>query len=330
MSDIRMADGSINFDGEWLTAEDLKRKIKEKMDVGDMRFADMAAALQELNEALENSHTLEVRIVLTKVEYDRLRAMGGEDDNASVRKAIRAFVGGKKPKAEAKAPAPLKPVAEGKPAAPAKPVTEGKPAAPAKLEMEGKAAASAKPEEEGKVAAPAKPEEEGKAAAPVKPEEEGKAAAPVKPVEKPSKAEDTIPCTKCKTPIPIPTSARPLELECEFCGTSVLLPVEEKPAEMTPSDEAPTEAPMAPEGETEEKLPASRNQRNPNERIILSVDVNLSERSHHSLFEEFLACTCSVGAIQNGPAKSAGPFLLSWETILQTHPCQGYGDVPSA
>jgi|GEM_PF-1076146 len=306
MSDIRMADGSINFDGEWLTAEDLKRKIKEKMDVGDMRFADMAAALQELNEALENSHTLEVRIVLTKVEYDRLRAMGGEDDNASVRKAIRAFVGGKKPKAEAKAPAPLKPVAEGKPAAPAKPVTEGKPAAPAKLEMEGKAAASAKPEEEGKVAAPAKP------------------------VEKPSKAEDTIPCTKCKTPIPIPTSARPLELECEFCGTSVLLPVEEKPAEMTPSDEAPTEAPMAPEGETEEKLPASRNQRNPNERIILSVDVNLSERSHHSLFEEFLACTCSVGAIQNGPAKSAGPFLLSWETILQTHPCQGYGDVPSA
>jgi len=166
MSDIRMADGSINLEGEWLTADDLRRKIQEKMDAGDMRFAGMAAALQELSEALESAHTLEVKIILTKTDYDKLRAMGGDDDNASVRKAIRAFVGGGKPKAEAKPAAETIPV-----------------------------------------------------------------------MEQPRETEDTIPCTKCKTPIPIPTSARPLELECEFCGTSVLLPVEEK----TPEPAAPPE-----------------------------------------------------------------------------------------
>lgn len=180
MSDIRMADGSINFNGEWLTAEDIKGKIKEKMDSGDMRFADMAAALQELNEALENAHTLEVKIVLTKAEHDKLRAMGGEDDSASVRKAIRAFVGSVTPKAEAKATAAAKP-------------TAGKPAP----------------------------------------------------------TEETIPCTKCKTPIPIPTSERPIELECEFCGTSVLLPAETAPAgEAAPPDEAAPTDGAAPPAET--------------------------------------------------------------------------------
>ena len=206
MSDIRMADGAINFEGEWLTAEELKRRIKEKMDAGDMKFADMASALQELNEALENSHKLEVKIVLRKVEYDKLRAMGGDDDNASVRKAIRAFVGGRKPKTEAKPVAPAKPAAEVKPAAPAKPAAEVKPAEPEKPVM-----------------------------------------------EKPSKKEDTIPCTKCKTPIPIPTSARPLELECEFCGTSVLLPVEEMPAEPDPAVEASPAGAEVPAVETNEK-----------------------------------------------------------------------------
>ena len=230
MSDIRMADGAINFEGEWLTAEELKRRIKEKMDAGDMKFADMASALQELNEALENSHKLEVKIVLTKVEYDKLRAMGGDDDNASVRKAIRAFVGGRKPKTEAKPAAPAKPAAEVKPAAPAKPTAEVTPGP------------SAKPTKE------VKPDPSAKPAAEVKPAE------PEKPVmEKPSKKEDTIPCTKCKTPIPIPTSARPLELECEFCGTSVLLPMEEMPAEPDPAVEASPAGAEVPAVETNEK-----------------------------------------------------------------------------
>ena len=209
MSDIRMSDGSIKFEGDWLTADDLQRKIKAKMDSGDMRFADMAAALQELNEALDKAHTLEVKIVLSKAEYDRLKVIGGEDDNASVRKAIRAFVGGGKSKAEVKAAAPAAP-------GPEQPKSEVKATTPADPDVE-------KPKSEEKVAPWAAPH-----------------------AAKPSEPEESIACTKCKTPIPIPTSARPLELECEFCGTSIHLPAEATSAETTPPAESVPPAETAP------------------------------------------------------------------------------------
>ena len=40
---------------------------------------------------MENSHTLEVKLIITKDEYERLREFGGDDDNESVRKAIFSF-----------------------------------------------------------------------------------------------------------------------------------------------------------------------------------------------------------------------------------------------
>ena len=93
MSEIQLDDGTINMDGEWLTAEDLARKIQEKMYSGDMKITNLAAALEELNTALENSQAIEVRLVLTSDDYEKLKAFGGEDDKESVRNAIQAFVG---------------------------------------------------------------------------------------------------------------------------------------------------------------------------------------------------------------------------------------------
>jgi len=46
-----------------------------------------------LNTALENSYSLEVRLVITKDEYEKLKAFGGEDDRESVRKSILTFIG---------------------------------------------------------------------------------------------------------------------------------------------------------------------------------------------------------------------------------------------
>lgn len=92
MSDVRLEDKTICLDGEWLSADDLTRKIQEKMQSGDLKITKFAAALEELNTALENSQTLEVRLVISRQEYDKLRAFGGDDDNESVRKAITAFV----------------------------------------------------------------------------------------------------------------------------------------------------------------------------------------------------------------------------------------------
>ncbi len=94
MNDIDLQSGKINLEGEWCSVKDLKSKIQEKMDAGDMKFSNLATALEELNAALENSHTIETKIVIPKADYEKLKELGGEDDDLDcVRKAVLAFLG---------------------------------------------------------------------------------------------------------------------------------------------------------------------------------------------------------------------------------------------
>ncbi len=93
MTNICLEDATINYDGEWLSAYDLAQKIEEKMSSGDMKFANLASALEELNKALENSHTIDEQFVITKDEYNKLKALGKGDDRECIRKAIMAFIG---------------------------------------------------------------------------------------------------------------------------------------------------------------------------------------------------------------------------------------------
>lgn len=93
MGKINLEDAAIEVNGEWFTAEDLTRRIQEKMESGDMKFADLAAALEELKKAIDASHTLEIKTVITKDEYQQLIAVGGGDDRECVKKAILSFIG---------------------------------------------------------------------------------------------------------------------------------------------------------------------------------------------------------------------------------------------
>lgn len=93
MSEINLDEAKINYEGEWLSAEDLANRIQEKMQSGELKFAGLASALEELNKAMENSHALEVKLVITKDQYAKLKAKGGEDDSGAVRKAIMAAIG---------------------------------------------------------------------------------------------------------------------------------------------------------------------------------------------------------------------------------------------
>ncbi|UCD33323.1 MAG: hypothetical protein JSW04_14500 [Desulfobacterales bacterium] len=92
MSEIDLQNAKINFEGEWLSSEDLTNKIQEKMQAGDMKFSSYAKSLEELNIALENSHKIETQILLLKDDYDKLKKLGGEDDAVCVKKAIMAFI----------------------------------------------------------------------------------------------------------------------------------------------------------------------------------------------------------------------------------------------
>ncbi|MEW6673613.1 MAG: hypothetical protein AB1427_18110 [Thermodesulfobacteriota bacterium] len=110
MSEINLDDAKIKYEDEWLTAEDLANKIQEKMQAGELKFANLAAALEELNKAMENTYTLNVKVVITKDQYKKLQAIGGNDDRQAVRRAIMKAIGSGAPNAqqEAKAAEPVK------------------------------------------------------------------------------------------------------------------------------------------------------------------------------------------------------------------------------
>jgi len=95
MAKIRLEEGTIDHDGQWLTREDLAQKIQEKIAAGDYKITVMAAALEDLHTALENSHTLDIKLVLAKSDYERLKALGGGDDRECIRRAIMAFTAAK-------------------------------------------------------------------------------------------------------------------------------------------------------------------------------------------------------------------------------------------
>ncbi len=92
MDHIDIENGKIQHEGEWYTADDLKQSIQEKINSGDMKFSRLAALLEELNTALESSHVLEAKIVLTQDEYEKLIRIGGGNENKCVRKAVLAYI----------------------------------------------------------------------------------------------------------------------------------------------------------------------------------------------------------------------------------------------
>ena len=93
MRQINLDEGRILVDEQWLNAEEIKEQIQEKMDAGEMKFAGLAKALEELNRAMEGAHALDVRIVITKDQYEKLRTMVDGDDRARLKAAIAAFIG---------------------------------------------------------------------------------------------------------------------------------------------------------------------------------------------------------------------------------------------
>lgn len=89
---IDLEKGAILHQDAWLTADDLKKQIQEKMESGDMKFATLASLLEELNTAIESSQVVEAKIILSKDQYEKLSQLAGGDINAGVRIAILEFI----------------------------------------------------------------------------------------------------------------------------------------------------------------------------------------------------------------------------------------------
>lgn len=92
MDHIDLENGRIRFEGRWYSAEELKDSIQGKINAGDMKFSKQAALLEELNTALESSHILEAKIILTKAQYEKLTLLGGGNDEKAIRKAVLTYI----------------------------------------------------------------------------------------------------------------------------------------------------------------------------------------------------------------------------------------------
>lgn len=93
MSIVCLNEGKIYLEGKWHTVEDITEKINQKMMAKDLKIAKLASALEELNNALVNSQSLDLKIVLSKSDYEKLRAKGGGNELVCVQKAIMAYIG---------------------------------------------------------------------------------------------------------------------------------------------------------------------------------------------------------------------------------------------
>ena len=179
MSEINIVDAKINFEGEWLSTDDLSNEIQKKLQAGDLNISDLATALEELSNALENSQIIEARIAVTKEQYEKFKELGGGDDQVCLRKAVMAFIEGgieaiQIPESEIETM--LEDEVEPEPVPAPEPVTEPEPAPEPITEPE--------PEPEAKV-----------------------------------QKLRTIKCAKCQGFIEIDISDMPTEVSCPICGT---------------------------------------------------------------------------------------------------------------
>ena len=88
MSIINLADAKVSYEGQTLPAINLISKLQVQLQEAASRMAAIAAILGQLQTALLSSHTVEVKLTLSKEDYNRFRALGGVDDSDRIRKAV--------------------------------------------------------------------------------------------------------------------------------------------------------------------------------------------------------------------------------------------------
>ncbi len=93
MDNICLEEAKINFEGTWLSVDDMASIIKRKINDDDLKFANLAVALEQLNRAIDNTYTIEgFKFVISKDEYEKLTALGGNDVCDCLKKAVKAYI----------------------------------------------------------------------------------------------------------------------------------------------------------------------------------------------------------------------------------------------
>lgn len=92
MSTINLEDAKVSYEGQNLPAINLISKLQTQLQEASCRLDAIASALGDLQAALLNSNTVEVKLTLSKEDYGRFKALGGTDDSERIRKAVMTLI----------------------------------------------------------------------------------------------------------------------------------------------------------------------------------------------------------------------------------------------
>jgi hypothetical protein len=200
MGMINLADAKVSYEGQTLPAINLISKLQTQLREAACRIATIAETLGDLQTALLNSHTVEVKLTLSKEDYGRFKSMEGLDDNERIRRAIMSVIH------------PEEPVVSSKAVASGTALTDVV-SKPAHLPVES---------------APVFPEPAEPIGPPVPEPRPVEKILPERPFtsEPVIMKKPTTQCPTCHSPIDLPetlTDEWPMELKCGTCGAKCLL-----------------------------------------------------------------------------------------------------------
>jgi DNA-directed RNA polymerase subunit RPC12/RpoP len=92
MSTINLEDAKVSYEGQNLPAINLIGKLQTQLQEAACRMAVIASTLGDLQAALLNSTTVEVKLTLSREDYDRFKSLGGTDDSERIRKAVMTLI----------------------------------------------------------------------------------------------------------------------------------------------------------------------------------------------------------------------------------------------
>jgi hypothetical protein len=200
MNIINLEDAKVNYEGQSLSAVSLIGKLQEDLRDAAARIAAIGETLGNLQTALLNCHTVEVKLTLSKEEYEKFKSLGGMDDNDRIRQAVLNVI---------HPGAARVPFSSGD-AGSAAPTAESRPA----ISLVESQSVTEKPPTPS--AAPA-PEP--------RPGEQAFQERPIPP-EPPEKKKLITKCPTCQALIDLPETSNdqwPIELKCGNCGAKCLV-----------------------------------------------------------------------------------------------------------
>mgnify|MGYP001109620425 CR=1 FL=1 len=92
MNTINLEDAKVSYQGETLPALELIGRLQTQLREAATGLVTVAETLGALRTALLNSHTVEVKLTLSKEDYEKFRTVGGTDDIERIRNAVMTLI----------------------------------------------------------------------------------------------------------------------------------------------------------------------------------------------------------------------------------------------